>query len=352
MKRVGNLWPEITSFGNLFLAAQQAAKGKKMRGNVLEFNADLDRNLWQLKAELEAQVYHPGNYVTFELKKPKYRLISAAPFRDRVVHHALCNIISPILERSFLPHSYANRTGFGSHKALQQAVKHCRHYKYVLKCDISKYFPNIDHQILKDIIGHKIKCTQTLKLIDLIIDNSNPQPTLAQHFPGDELLTPLQRRKGLPLGNLSSQFFANLYLNGLDHFVLEQIKIPAYIRYVDDFLVFSDSKDSLHATKANIEEYLVSLRLKNHPRKSQVIATSHGVSFLGFQILPDRLRVNSDNLRQGYKRLKNLQQQYENGILDSKQVQQSVQSWQAHLNHANTWRWQQQLFTKLTWFSW
>jgi RNA-directed DNA polymerase len=352
MKRVGNLWSEVTSFSNLFLAAKQASQGKKMRKNVLQFNADLDRNLWQLQVEIEAQTYRPGKYVTFELQKPKYRLISAAPFRDRVVHHALCNIISPVLERSFLPQSYANRTGFGSHKALKQAVKYCRHYKYVLKCDISKYFPNIDHQILKDIISRKIKCPQTLELIDLIIDNSNPQPTLAHHFPGDNLLTPLERRKGLPLGNLTSQFFANLYLNNLDHFVLEQIKIPAYLRYVDDFVLFSDSKDSLHEAKAKIEEYLMNLRLKNHPRKSQVIATRHGITFLGFRILPDHLRVHSGNLRQGCKRLKDLQQQYENGILDLNQVQKSVQSWQAHLNHAHTWRWQQQLFTKLTWFSW
>lgn len=239
MKRYNNLWPEIITFENLLLAARQAQKGKRFRDNVLAFNYNLERELAQLQHELTSKTYQPGTYRTFRVMEPKPRMISAAPYRDRVVHHALCNIIVPPFERTFISTSYANRVGFGTHRALKRFTHLARTHRYILQCDLKKYFPSIDHEILKRLIRRKLKCEDTLWLIDKIIDNSNEQEIVLDHFPGDDLITPLNRRRGLPIGNLTSQFFANIYLNGFDHFVEEHLKIRQYVRYVDDFALFS-----------------------------------------------------------------------------------------------------------------
>jgi retron-type reverse transcriptase len=235
MKRYGNLWHQIIDFTNLVAAARQAQKGKRFRENVLEFNYNLEAELAQIKTELETKTYTPSSYRSFDIFEPKRRMISAAPYRDRVVHHALCNVIVPIFERTFIADSYANRVGFGTHRALHRFTQFARSSLYILQCDIRKYFPSIDHAILKSLLRRKLKCQNTLWLADTIIDSSNEQELIIDHFPGDDLLTPLQRRRGLPIGNLTSQFFANIYLNGFDHFVKEQLKVVKYIRYVDDF---------------------------------------------------------------------------------------------------------------------
>jgi RNA-directed DNA polymerase len=243
MKRHNHLWVPITSFENLLLAARKAQRGKRFRPNILEFNDRLENNLLQLQQELLSHSYQPGAYRTFEIIDPKPRIISAAPYRDRVVHHALCNIIEPLIERSFISDTYANRQGFGSHRALRRFTKFCRSSRYVLQCDIRKYFPNIDHAILKTQLHQKIKCPETLWLIDTIIDNSNPQGSPYTYFVGDDLSHPpvrgasseKNRPKGLPIGNLTSQFFANVYLNGFDRFIKETLLAPKYLRYVDDF---------------------------------------------------------------------------------------------------------------------
>jgi RNA-directed DNA polymerase len=217
-----------------------------------------------------------------------------------------------------------------------------------LQCDVQKYFPSIDLEILKTLLRRKIKCRDTLWLLDPIIDNSNEQLPVIEYFPGDNLLTPLERRKGLPLGNLTSQFFANLYLNGLDHFVTEELKISQYIRYVDDLALFGSDPLQLATAKVHIQGYLYNLRLKLHPIKSQLIQTRHGVNFLGFRILPHQIRVRNENLRRGRRRVKVLWEQLEAGTINDTNIQRSLQSWQAHLDHGNTWRLQQKIFTRLS----
>ena len=203
--------------------------------------------------------------------------------------------------------------------------------------------------ILKQLIRRKIKCRDTLWLIDAIIDNSNEQETVIDYFPGDDLLTPVTRRRGLPIGNLTSQFFANIYLNNFDHFVKEQLKFSKYVRYVDDFAFFSDDWELLAEARLAIEEYLAQLRLQIHPIKSQLFATKIGASFLGFRIFPDRIRVRNNNLHQGRRRLRRLQKDYTYGIISWKKVNQSIQSWFAHLEHGDTWQLRQQIFTSLEW---
>lgn len=347
MKRYGNLWAEIIAFSNLLAAARQAQKGKRFRENILAFNYNLEQELANLQTELRTKVYQPGPYRTFEIMEPKQRMISAAPYRDRVVHHALCNVIVPLIEATFIYDSYANRVGFGTHRALRRFTRFARSSRYVLQCDIQKYFPSIDHEILKAILRRKIKCPDTLWLIDTIIDGSNEQTPAAFHFPGDDLLVPLDRRRGLPIGNLTSQFFANVYLNGFDHFIKECLDGKKYLRYVDDFALFSDDPEFLVDARKAIEEYLATLRLKIHPVKSQIFATHHGANFLGFRVFPDRIRIRNENLSRARHRLRLLQTDYRKGNLSLKQVTQALQSWEAHLKHGDTWQLRQQIFTSL-----
>jgi RNA-directed DNA polymerase len=341
MKRHNHLWSAITSFDNLLLAAHKAQKGKRFRANVLEFNYDLEGNLLALQNQLNNRTYQPGAYRTFEIFEPKPRIIAAAPYLDRVVHHALCNIIIPIFERSFIRDSYANRVGYGTHRALQRFTKFARSSRYVLQCDIQKYFPSIDRQILKSLIRRKINCLSTLWLIGIIIDNGNYVPIPAQYFPGDTLLTPVARPLGLPIGNLTSQFFANIYLNGLDHFIQEQLKVPKYLRYVDDFSLFSDSPAQLGEARIKIEAYLATLRLKIHPIKSQIFETKHGANFVGFRVLPHQIRIRGDSLRRGCRRFRKNKQRVSHGRMKTLDFDKSTQSWFAHLQHGDTWRLQQ-----------
>jgi retron-type reverse transcriptase len=347
MKRYGNLYPQIVDFDNLYLSARKAQKSKRFRPNVLAFNYHLETELLTLQKELINKTYQPGEYRTFHLRDLKTRLISAAPYRDRVVHHALCNIIVPIFERTFISDTYANRVGFGTHKALKKFTLFARSHRYILQCDIRKYFPTIDHQILKEIIRRKIKCKDTLWLIETIIDNSNEQEQIIQYFEGDDLLTPILRRKGLPIGNLSSQIFANVMLSPLDHFIKEKLKAKNYLRYVDDLALFSNNYQFLREARIEIEEYLSQLRLKIHPVKSQLFETKFGASFLGFRVFPHRIRVRNVNLHRGRKRLKRLQKDYAEAKINLKDIKQSLQSWVAHLEHGDTYQLRKQIFSDL-----
>jgi retron-type reverse transcriptase len=337
MKRHNHLWPQVIAFENLLNAARQAQKGKRYRDNVLAFNYHLEQSLQQLQTELTQQTYYPGPYRTFQVMEPKPRMISAAPYRDRVIHHALCNVIVPIFERTFIDDSYANRVGYGTHRALRRFTQFARSHRYVLQCDIKKYFPSIDHAILKTAIRRKLKCRDTLWLIDTILAASNPQEPQLIHFAGDNLFTPLTRRRGLPIGNLTSQFFANIYLNGFDHFIKEQLKGRAYLRYVDDFALFSDDLSFLQDARPAIESYLDGLRLQIHPIKSQCFETNHGANFLGFRILPNQMRVRAENLRRGRRRLHRQLSAYRQGHLAIEPIIQSLESWFAHLQQGTTW---------------
>jgi RNA-directed DNA polymerase len=345
MKRHGNLWPQIISFENLLAAARKAQRSKRYRDNVLEFNDGLEPNLLQLQATLQNHSYQPGAYRNFEIFEPKPRIISAAPYPDRVVHHALCAIIAPIFERTFIDDSYANRVGYGTHRALRRCTAFCANNFYVLQCDIRKYFPQIDHLILKDLIRRKIKCPDTLWLIDLIIDNSQHIDNDPVYFPGDDLLTPHQRQRGLPIGNLTSQFFANVYLNGFDHFVKENLHIKNYLRYVDDFILFATDRAQLVAAQPEIIEYLATIRLQLHPAKTQLVRTYDGVNFVGFRAFssgetcPQKvtIRVRNDNLRRARQRFKRLKRALQEGHHLSDRIAKSHQSWFAHLAHGHTW---------------
>jgi retron-type reverse transcriptase len=211
------MYAQLCSWDNLLLAYRKAAKGKRGHPDVAAFEYRLEDNLLQLQRELLEKSYQPGEYHSFYIHDPKKRLISAAPFRERVVHHALCNLIEPLFERSFIFDSYANRIGKGTHRALDRAQQFARRYPYVLPCDIRQFFPSIDHAILREILARKMDDADVLWLVDRIL--ASGAGVLSEEyemawFPGDDLFA-VTRPRGLPIGNLTSQFWANCYLNPL-----------------------------------------------------------------------------------------------------------------------------------------
>jgi retron-type reverse transcriptase len=212
-----DLYPRITSFSTLLAAFRKACRGKRYRPEVLAFAANLEAELFRLQEELRGFTYAPGPYHQFMIREPKPRLVSAAPFRDRVVHHALITVIAAPLERRFIATSYANRQGYGTHRALRRFVRACRQYRWVLQADIRLYFPSIDHRLLLAQLEQQIVCPGTLWLLRAILANGATMGPAIDAFPGDTLLTPLQRPRSLPIGNLTSQFLANLHLDPLDH---------------------------------------------------------------------------------------------------------------------------------------
>lgn len=306
MKRTGNLWEQLTSWENLTAAARAAARGKRRRPDVARFLHELESNLCGLQRELEDGSYRHGGYRTFWIQDPKPRLISAAPFRDRVVHHALTRVLEPIFERRFTDYSFASRKGFGQHRALRLAREACRRYGFVLKCDIRKYFPSIDHAILKELIARVVKCGRTLELAGRIIDGSNEQEDAAACFPGDSLFTPFERRRGLPIGNQTSQFFGNVYLNPLDHYVLRELRPALYLRYVDDFVLFGDDKRELRRMAARVRGFLEGLRLRPHERKFRIYQCVEGVTLLGWRLLPGQARLARANVVRMRRKLRKM----------------------------------------------
>lgn len=345
MKRAGNLWPQVIDFGNLLLAARRAQACKRFRPSVLDFNFGLEKNLLQLQRELEQGAYRPGEFRLFEILEPKRRIICAAPYRDRVVHHALCNVIAPVLDRSFSTSCFANRRGMGSHMALRKAAALARRRKYVLRADVEKYFPSMDHDIMKAGLRRRIKCAPTLALCDLIIDHApDTGESPIRHYPGDELLTPLERRRGLPIGNLTSQIWANEYLSGVDHAITRKFGGGIYLRYVDDLALFSNDRGELTEAMNFLEEGMKRVRLTLHPVKTFIAPVTSGVNWLGFRLLPDRVRVRTENLRRGKRRLREQQTEFRLGRLSKSQMDSSIQAWAAHLAHGDTWRLRGKIF--------
>lgn len=339
MKRYGNLFKRLISFENIYLACIKAKKRKRYKQNVLKFNNELENNILKIREELAAKTYKPGEYKKFMIYEPKEREISAAPYYDRVVHHCLCNIIGPIFEKTFIYDSYANRVDKGTHKAILRYQESARNNKFVLKCDIKKYFPSIDHQILKALIRGKVKDNNVLWLIDLIIDNSNKQINVLDYFPGDDLFAPYSRRRGLPIGNLTSQFFANIYLSPLDHFVKEELRCRYYIRYVDDFVLFADEKAVLWEYLKAVTYFLETrLRLKFSPGKVNIFPVKKGVKFLGYKVFPHKIYLKLENIKRFRQRMRWYNKLFLQNKLSRSKISRSVKSWIGYAGFAESYK--------------
>lgn len=343
----GTLFPQISDFQNLYLAFKKAKTGKPYTPNIACFEACLEQQLFQLQQELVSRSYQPGQYRAFLIYEPKIRLISAAPFRDRVVHHAICNVIEPIFESSFIQDTYANRREKGTHKGIKRCRDFLRQYRFVLKADIRKYFPSLDLHILKKLISDKISCADTLDLIYKIIDNSNPQEFVPDYFAGDNLFSVLERRRGLPMGNLTSQFFANLYLSPLDHFVTDTLRLR-YVRYVDDFIVFANDKKTLANARHLIEGFLAQqLRLRLHPDKTHITPCEKGITFLGQRVFRTHQKLKNENIRRFRKRIRRRIKAFKAGRLHPDKLEQQLNAWLGHAKQADTFRLRKKILHQL-----
>lgn len=333
-------YEEIYAWPNLMQAWKQAAKGKRGGASAAAFEYKLADNLLALQQELLEGTYKPGGYTHFYIKEPKLRKISAAPFRDRVVHHALCNVIEPTFEKLFIPDSYANRVGKGTHKAVDRLQYFCKKKRYVLRLDIVKHFPSIDHAILLDNLSAQVRDPKICHLMKVIIDSGQGifgDECDGYLFPGDDLIS-LCRPKGLPIGNLTSQFWSNCYMHSLDCFIKRELACKYYLRYVDDFALFSDSKAELWAWKLAIKDKLAELRLRFHEHSAQVIPVSHGVPWLGFVIYyPNHCKVKARKVVHTSRKLNSQFKAYQNNEIDFLAFDECVKGWINHVRYADSW---------------
>jgi len=332
-------YQQLFSWSNLLRAYQQAARGKRGKATAAAFDHQMADRLIELQAELQTQQYQPGAYTHFIIHEPKQRKISAAPFRDRVVHHALCRVIEPDFERCFIFDSYANRVGKGTHRALDRLQSFAHRYAYVLRMDITQHFPSLDHAVLLRALQAKIPEEDIRWLLQTILASGEgilkDEYTLV-YFPGDDLFGPA-RPRGLPIGNLTSQFWSNVYMDMFDHFVKRELRAPAYLRYVDDFALFSDDPRQLYAWKRAIIDRLARLRLTIHEPEAQVIPVRVGIPWLGFVVYPTHRRLKARNVVKFTRRFEHNLDLYEAGAIPFAELDASVQGWINHVRYADTW---------------
>jgi len=340
------MFEAITAWDNLWLAFRKAARGKRRGYAAAAFEHQVADRLVELQHELRSFTYAPGAYRHFVIHEPKRRKISAAPFRDRVVHHALCNLMEPVFEQRFISDSYANRVGKGTHRALDRLQSFARRYRYVLRCDIVEHFPSLDHAVLRETLQRAIGEDDVRWLADAIL--ASGAGVLADeytpvYFPGDDLFA-VNRPRGLPIGNLTSQFWANVYMNGFDWFVLRELRCPAYLRYVDDFALFSDSKRELWGWRQAIVERLAALRLTLHEAEAQVAPTEHGTPWLGFVVYPTHRLLKRRNVLSFVRRLAHYLDLYEARRITFAELDASVQGWINHVRFGDTWGLRERVF--------
>ncbi len=353
-----NLYPRIYDFDNLLLAWFKARRGGKRKWPaVAAFEVELESNLWALHDELRDKTCRPDPYRHFTIYHPKVRRISAASFRDRVVHHALMQVTWPIFEARMIHDSYACRAGTlapvlrsgasageGTHRALDRCQHFSRVYPYALQCDVVQFFPSIDHAILRAQLARHIACAGTMWLVDRILESG--AGVLREHydmvyFAEDDLLAAL-RPRGLPIDNLSSQNWANVYLNDLDQFIKHDL------RYCDDFVLFGHDKAALWAWREAIIERLAGLRLTLHQERAQVFPVKAGIPWLGFRVFPTHRRLRRRNVKVFARRLRAQRDAYRAGQMALGDVTRSVRAWVAHARHGDTYRLRQSLFKQVT----
>lgn len=287
MRRVGGLWGSFCSFSNLHLAWQKTRRGSGFTEESILFFQDLEPELLRLQNEIITGTWMPMPLRFFDIHDPKHRKIAVSPFRDRVVHHALINVLEPIFEPCFIPDSFATRKGKGVHAAVFSAQRYLQSSHYYLKSDIEKFFDSVPHDVLLSIIGKKIKDRGLMDICQRVLSVSD---------------------RGLPIGSRTSQFFANVYLNHFDHFVKEKCHIKGFVRYMDDFVVFENDKKMLVNLKSKLEFFLQEeLQLTLKPAATFLNHRQNGLPFLGRRIFPNIIRLRTQNLRLITKRMELLE---------------------------------------------
>jgi retron-type reverse transcriptase len=339
-----DLFAKVCDFKNLHSAFVQASRGKRSRPEVLAFTERLEENLIALRDGLRSGTYAQGGYRRFIVHDSKRRSIMAAPFRDRVVHHALCNVIEPLFERTFIHDSYACRRGKGTHAAVERFRQFMRRspYRetYIFQGDISKYFDSIDHEILYGLVARRITDERVLALVRHVIASANAQ-----------------RGAGIPIGNLTSQLFANVYLSELDQFAKRTLRARRYIRYMDDFLILDTDKRMLADYRGQIGRFARErLGLTLHPRKSTIVPVRLGVDFLGYRVFENSVRLRGSTVRRFSKRTRERLRELEilrgagskeDAELLETTLRAGIVSWGAYARHADSFRLREDLSKRL-----
>lgn len=344
-KPPADVFDQIASFPALLAATRRAAQGKRERPDAAAFLFRLESHLLRLSDSLYSGQWRPGGYRKVVVHEPKTRHISIAPFADRVVHHALHGVLGPLAQRSFIADSFASLPGRGQHRAIARYEQFRDTHTWVLRCDIHRFFPSIDHAVGKADTRRFVACPRTLAVLDAVIDGSNPQEPVNGYYPGDDLFTPFDRRRGLPLGNLTSQWLGNLVMNPLDHWVKEVLRLRGYLRYLDDFALFCHSAEQAADLQRQVQRFLDARRLRLHPVKTVVLRTDVPATFLGMALWPGgRRRLPVVNVARAAERLRLARLAYAQGLVDEAAVRQTVGAWVAHARHADTFALRRQWF--------
>lgn len=329
MRIYKNIFKRIISPENLFSAWDAFKSDKRKKPDVLQFEWILEQNIFQLHRDLRNKTYRHGPYSGFWIHDPKQRHIHKATVRDRILHHAVFSVVNPIFEPTFIPTSFSCRIGYGTHKGvdvLQKMIvntgKNNTSRCFVLKCDIKKFFDSVDHEILLSIIKKRIKDDDALWLLESVVRSYESAPG-----------------KGIPIGNLTSQLFANVYMNELDQFVKHRLKVKRYVRYTDDFAIVAQDKKYLEKLLPPISEFLENeLAVKLHPNKIILRSICQGVDFLGYVIFPKHRLVRSKTKHRMFRKLGRRMEEHRAGNTTKMNFEQSLQSYLGVLSHANTYR--------------
>jgi len=334
LRRARHLFDRIAEFSHLARAFVGARRRKRSSAELLEFTHDLEPRLWAMRRALLAGPYPWGEYRQFWIRDPKPRLIRAAPFADRVLHHAIVDVLDPILRRGFIADSYACLPDRGVHRAVARFVQFARERRgagYVLQCDIKSYFASVDHQVLNALLARRVADRRLLELLRSLIEHGAEAPGI-----------------GMPIGNLTSQMFANLYLDRLDHFVREDLRVRHYLRYMDDFILLVGSRDEAWARLGDIETFVRErLRLRLNPRRVVVAPLASPVDVLGYvQGRDGRLRIRRRSVRRLWRRLAVLEHGLRTHQIEWPSVRSSVASWMGLARHAHAFALSRSIFAR------
>lgn len=330
-----NIYLNTTTLEAVFQAWDEFIQGKKKKVDVVAFGRFLEDNLFEVQQSLKGKTYRHGSYKSFYIRDPKVRYISKACVRDRVVHHLVSNVLEKIFDSTFYFHSYSCRKNKGTHKAVDAFVKIARKASknntsslFALKCDIKKFFANVDHEILYGLLKRRILDEDFLRLLKEIIDSFETDSTA----------------KGMPIGNLTSQLFANIYLDPLDQFIKQELKVKYYIRYADDFVILSASREHLEKLLETIKEFLESnLKLPLHPQKIEIRDYYLGIDFLGYIVFPNFVLPRAKTKKRLFRKIHKKVELYKMSKISAEVLNQSIQSYLGYLTHANTYQLTQQL---------
>jgi len=328
VKRQNFLFEHIVTYINIRFAFLKAIRGNRSSPQVVNYCQNLDKNLSLLRTKLLSLNCGWGDYKSFLITDPKLRTISTAPFEQRIMHHAIMNILESVFDRPMICHSYACRKGKGTHAAVLYAFRQCKTVPYFLKLDIRKYFNSIDHEILKVQLRRLIKDTRVITLLDGIIDSYETTSD-----------------KGVPIGNLTSQFFANLHLACLDHYILEKLRPNAYCRYMDDFVLWSSSRTDLTTMLAQINEY-VTCKLKLTIKPPIFGNSVCGLPFLGFLIKEKGIYLMQKSKRRVKERMEEISAALYTSVINEEKAAERARSVFAAISLARTNRFRKMLCGK------